>query len=246
MACTQEQRLFLELNAQTEGAARRARAADPLRQHPRDRRLVARRQGAATPKIAALIAAAQLPAPEPVATVSYRSGGRCLVIGGADAAERAAAMLADKLDVSRARRPRPAARWRRTHARAVHQRPPDAPDAAGSAPSRPSGRATTRSTSTCARAATPASPPAPKARSTSATRSTWRACKSHRDCVRVCDAAGAIDFDRAPRSHQRDLRPRARPARAARVHDAPAAAGLLPRRRRRAQAARRRARSCAS
>ena len=43
VACTQERRLFLELNEQTEGAASVARAADPLRQHPRDRRLVARR-----------------------------------------------------------------------------------------------------------------------------------------------------------------------------------------------------------
>jgi hypothetical protein len=32
-----------------------------------------------------------------VGTVSYRSAGRCLVIGSADAAERAAALLADKL-----------------------------------------------------------------------------------------------------------------------------------------------------
>ena len=29
------------------------------------------------------------------------------------------------------------------------------------------------------------------------------ACKNHRDCVRVCDAAGAIDFDRAPQ-HARE------------------------------------------
>jgi hypothetical protein len=72
VACTQESRLFLELNEQTVGRCRVSGAADPLRQHPRDRRLVARCR-AATPKLAALIAAAQLPAPEPVPTVSYRS-----------------------------------------------------------------------------------------------------------------------------------------------------------------------------
>ena len=55
------------------------------------------------------------------------------------------------------------------------------------------------------------------------------ACKSHRDCVRACDAAGAIDFERAPRVDEDDLRPRARSACTARVHDAPAAAGLLSR-----------------
>jgi hypothetical protein len=44
--------------------------------------------------MAALIAAAQLPAPEPVPTVTYRSGGRCLVVGEADGASRAAACCA--------------------------------------------------------------------------------------------------------------------------------------------------------
>ena len=52
------------------------------------------------PKIAALLAAARLPDPEPVPTVSYKSAGRVLVIGALDAAERAAALLADALDVT--------------------------------------------------------------------------------------------------------------------------------------------------
>ncbi len=62
--------------------------------------------------MAALIAAAQLPPAEPVPLVSYRSAGRVLVIGAADAALRAARMLADKLEVtvllSRRRRQRAA------------------------------------------------------------------------------------------------------------------------------------------
>ena len=37
---------------------------------------------------AALLAAAHRPEPAPVATVSYRSGGRLLIIGALDAAER--------------------------------------------------------------------------------------------------------------------------------------------------------------
>jgi hypothetical protein len=40
----------------------------------------------ATPKIAALLAAAELPEPEPVPSVSYESGGHLLVIGPADVA----------------------------------------------------------------------------------------------------------------------------------------------------------------
>ncbi|HEY1228544.1 MAG TPA: 4Fe-4S binding protein, partial [Ramlibacter sp.] len=54
----------------------------------------------AMPKIAALLAAARLPEPEPVPTVTYTSAGRLLVIGPLDQAERAAAMLSDVLDVT--------------------------------------------------------------------------------------------------------------------------------------------------
>ena len=47
VACTQESRLFLELNEADRRRAERRRAADPLRQHPRDRRLVEGRGGGA-------------------------------------------------------------------------------------------------------------------------------------------------------------------------------------------------------
>jgi ferredoxin len=99
VACTQESRLFLELNQETEGAA--GVQERPI--HFVNIRETAgwSQQGAlATPKIAALLAAAQLPPPDPVPTVAYRSQGRCLVIGPAEAAERAASLLGDKLEVS--------------------------------------------------------------------------------------------------------------------------------------------------
>jgi ferredoxin len=54
----------------------------------------------ATPKIAALLAAAALPEPEPVPSVSYRSGGNLLVIGPAAAAVPWASRLAGELEVS--------------------------------------------------------------------------------------------------------------------------------------------------
>src|SRR5881409_3593694 len=99
VACTQESRLFVELNAQTEGAA--SIEERPIRfVNIRETGGWSRDGARATPKIAALLAAAQLPMPAPVPTVSYRSGGRCLIVGTADAAERAAELLADKLDVS--------------------------------------------------------------------------------------------------------------------------------------------------
>lgn len=53
----------------------------------------------AAAKLAALIAEARLAEPEPVATVSYRSNGRCVVIGMAQAARAAASLLGDELDV---------------------------------------------------------------------------------------------------------------------------------------------------
>lgn len=95
VACTQEERLFTELAGQTEGAT------SPLRfVNIRETGGWSRDARQAGPKIAALLAAAHLPEPEPVPTVTFRSQGRLLVIGALDAAERAAALLADVLDVT--------------------------------------------------------------------------------------------------------------------------------------------------
>ena len=97
VACTQEQRLFTELAEQTEGAA----AGVPIHfVNIRETGGWSRDAAQAAPKIAALLAAARLPATEPVTTVSYRSAGRVLVIGPVDAAERAAALVQDVLDVT--------------------------------------------------------------------------------------------------------------------------------------------------
>ena len=55
-------------------------ADDPLRQHPRDGRMVGR-GAAATPKIAALLALAAMPEPEPVPRVGIPSEGQLLIVG---------------------------------------------------------------------------------------------------------------------------------------------------------------------
>ncbi|OYT87334.1 MAG: 4Fe-4S ferredoxin [Burkholderiales bacterium PBB6] len=99
VACTQESRLFLDLNTATEGT-------QPVTERPirfvnlRETGGWSKDGAQATPKLAALIAAAQLPDPTPVATVPYRSSGRTLVIGSADDAVRMATLLADKLYVT--------------------------------------------------------------------------------------------------------------------------------------------------
>ena len=83
VACTQEQRLFVELNEQTEGAA--SVTERPIHfVNIRETGGWSRDARQAMPKIAALIAAAQLPPAAPVGTVTYKSGGRCLVIGPAE------------------------------------------------------------------------------------------------------------------------------------------------------------------
>ena len=95
VACTQESRLFGELASQTAGAQAPIRFVN-IRETggwSRDAR-------DASPKIAALLAVAHLSEPEPVATVSYQSTGRLLIIGALGAAEQAAELLGPELDIT--------------------------------------------------------------------------------------------------------------------------------------------------
>jgi ferredoxin len=95
VACTQEKRLFSELGQQTEGAI------SPIRfVNIRETGGWSRDAKSAMPKLAALLAAARLPEPEPVATVTYKSAGRLLLIGPLEEAERFAAVVGDALDVT--------------------------------------------------------------------------------------------------------------------------------------------------
>ncbi len=95
VACTQEKRLFAEVDAQTAGASATIRFVNI-----RETGGWSRDAAQAMPKIAALLAAARLPEPEPVATVTYKSQGRLLIIGALPQAEQAAALLGDAMDVT--------------------------------------------------------------------------------------------------------------------------------------------------
>ena len=198
VACTQESRLFLELNDETVGAPKLEER--PIRfVNVRETGGWSKDAKAATPKLAALIAAAQLPPPEPVATVSYKSAGHCLVIGDASAAERAAALLADgaeglqvsllidgaggalaqrhEIAVYSGRLTRLAGRLGAFEAEWSSANPIDLD-------------LCTRCNAciaVCPEGAIDFSYQIDLAR-----------CKSHRACVAACDAAGAIDFERAP------------------------------------------------
>ena len=94
VACTQEQRLLGEI-AEEAGGVRSIRfvnireAAGWSAEAPQ-----------ATPKIAALLAAAALAEPEPVPIVSYKSEGQVLIVGPLDVALRWAGVLRASLPVT--------------------------------------------------------------------------------------------------------------------------------------------------
>ena len=207
VACTQEQRLFADLGQQTEGAL------SPIRfVNIRETGGWSRDAGKASPKIAALLAAAHLPEPAPVPTVTFKSAGRLLIIGALDAAEQAAALVADVLDVTLFTQ---------------------GPGNAGGAQARRfpvlGGRITGLAgwlgafelqwaadnpidLDLCTRcnACVAACPETAIGLDYQVDLS---ACQSHRACVKVCQVAGAIDFTREAAAHQErfdlvlDLRP---------------------------------------
>ena len=213
VACTQEQRLFLELNQQTEGAP--DVQVRPIRfVNLRETAGWARSgQGqvlaaeAVRPKMAALIAAAQRPDPEPVPVVTYRSQGRALVIGSAARAESAAVMLQDKLDVEllcvptadgSAASPRLAAGLPQRRLRVVQAGELTALtgwlgqfEARWSSANPIDPDLCTRCNA-CVEAC-------PEGAIGTDYQIDLSRCASHRECVRVCEAAGAIDFNREPR-----------------------------------------------
>ncbi len=95
VACTQEKRLFLELAQQVDTPVA------PLRfVNIRETGGWSKDAAKAGPKIAALLALAHLPDPEPVTTVAYKSAGRMLIIGMLDAAEQAASLMGEDIDVT--------------------------------------------------------------------------------------------------------------------------------------------------
>jgi ferredoxin len=148
------------------------------------------------------LAVAQLPLPQPVATASYKSAGRCLVMGTAQAAEHAAALLEDKLDVSvlvstGAGGATNAGALAQVHSRATHTglltqlRGWLGQFKAEWSNSNPIDLDLCTRCNACVDAC-------PEGAIGLDYQINLSACKSHRDCVRVCDAAGAIDFQRAP------------------------------------------------
>jgi ferredoxin len=198
VACTQEQHLLGQLAQNTEGAQTLSAPIKFI--NIRETGGWSRDAAKAMPKIAALLAAAHLPDPEPVSTVTYKSAGRLLIVGGLEQAQAAAELLGDALDVTIfADRSSVSGPQNRNHI-IISGTNPMLTGWLGAfkfewQTSNPIDLDVCTRCNACVVAC-------PEGAIGLDYQIDMSKCQSHRACVRACDAAGAIDFGRAATTHE--------------------------------------------
>jgi ferredoxin len=193
VACTQEKRLFGEIGQNTEGAVAPIRFVNI-----RETGGWSRDASQAMPKIAALLAVANLPEAEPVPTVTYKSAGRLLIIGPLDEAERVAALAGDVLEVTLFTQGGAGAQERRYPV--LGGRIESLQGWLGAFELRWS-RDNPIDLDLCTRC-NACVVACPEQAIGLDYQIDLAKCASHRACVKVCEAAGAIDFERAPQAFE--------------------------------------------
>lgn len=200
VACTQERSLFSEI-------AQQKNAVAPLRfVNIRETGGWGAQAKNSLPKMAALLAAAALPDPDPVPTVDYQSGGHALLIGPADRVLAWATRLGEQLDVSVLLTAGAAGEMLQEHSFPVFSGNRIAIDGWLGAFKVQWQQANPIDLEACTRcnACVDVCPE-------NAIDLTYQIdlskCKSHRDCVKACGTIGAIDFSRSAtqRSAEFDL-----------------------------------------
>jgi ferredoxin len=200
VACTQEAPLFTELAAG-------AKASTELNfVNIREAAGWSAEGASATPKIAALLALADLPEPEPVPIVSFASKGEVLIIGPAEAAIAWAEQLADSLSVAALITTARGAELPATRRYPVWSGMPRSVQGylgkfeVQWEPTNPIDLELCTRCNACIRAC-------PESAIDLTYQVDLTRCKAHRACVKACGAIGAIDFGRtaSTRTEQFDL-----------------------------------------